>query len=107
MIKETQYIEIKSSSSGSEGGDEPGTGHDIQMIKTPDNNCADLHHDLDSIIKAESEMTALIDNSGGDVTDGKSGGGNASNHASPGSSNNDQKQQLMSNDMCLGGQSIF
>lgn len=109
MIKETQYIEIKSSSSSSEGGDEPGTGNDNQMIKTPDHNSADLHHDLDSIIKAESEMTALIDNSGGDVVDGKSGvgGGNASNNASPGSSNNDQKQQLMSNDICLGGQSIL
>lgn len=102
MIKEKQRIENKSSSSSSEGGD-PGTGDDNQMIKTPDNNSGDLHHDLDSIIKTETDMTALIDNTGGDVTDTKNGvgGGSASSNASPGSSNNDQKQQMLSNDMCL------
>lgn len=101
MIKEKQHIEKKSLSI-SEGQD-PCAGDDNQMIKTPDNNSGDLHHDLDSIIKTETDMTALIDNTGGDVTDTKSGvgGGNASNNASPGSSNNDQKQQLLSNDMCL------
>lgn len=101
MIKEKQCIENKSSSS-SEGGD-PGAGDDNQMIKTPDNNSGDLHHDLDSIIKTETDMTALIDNTGGDVADNKSGvgGGSAGSNASPGSSNTDQKQQLMSNDICL------
>lgn len=99
MIKEKQHIEIKSSSSSSEGRD-PNSGDDNQMIKTPDNNTGDLHHDLDSIIKTET-MTALIDNNGGDVADTKSGvgGGSVSSNASPGSSNVDQK--LMSNDICL------
>lgn len=102
MIKEKQHIEKKSSSSSSEEGD-PVAGDDNQMIKTPDNNSGDLHHDLDSIIKTETDMTALIDNSGSDVSDSKSGvgGGNANSNASPGSSNTDQKQQLMSNDICL------
>lgn len=103
MIKEKQHIEKKSSLCSSEGGD-PDAGNDNQMIKTPDNNSGDLHHDLDSIIiKTESDMTALIDNNGGDVADSKSGvgGGKASSNTSPGSSNNDQKQQLMSNDICL------
>jgi len=100
MIKEKQYIETKSSSFSSEG--DPSIGDDNQMIKTPDNNSGELHHDLDRIIKTESDMTALIDNAGGDVADNKSGvGGNATSNTSPGSSNTDQKQQLMSNDICL------
>lgn len=106
MIKEKQYIENKSSSSSSERGD-PGASNDNQMIKTPDNNSGDLHHDLGSIIiKNESDMTALIENTGGDVADSKScvGGGSSSN-TSPGSSNTDQKQ-LMSNDISLS-QSIL
>lgn len=102
MIKEKQRIEQKSSSSN-EGGDHPSASDDNQMIKTPDNNSGDLHHDLDSIIKTETDMTALIDNTSGDVADNKSGVGvgSASSNASPGSSNTDQKQQLMSNDICL------
>lgn len=104
MIKEQQYIENKSLSSNSEGRDPAGACDDDQMInKTPDNNSSDLHHDLDSIIKTETDMTALIDNNtGGDVADSKGGvgGGSASNNTSPGSSNADQKQQLMSNDIC-------
>lgn len=105
MIKEKQHIETKSSSSSSEGGD-PNACDDNQMIKTPDNNRSDLHHDLDSIIKTET-MTALIDNNGGDVADSKSGvgGGNISSNASPGSSNVDQK--LMSNDICLNQSMLY
>lgn len=102
MIKEKHHIEKKSLSSSSEGGD-PSTGDENQMIKTPDNSSGDIHHDLDSIIKTETDMTALIDNAGSDVVDTKNGvgNGNSSNNASPGSSNSDQKQQIMSNDMCL------
>jgi len=100
MIKEKQYIEKKSLSFSSEA--DPNAGDDNQMIKTPDNNSVELHHDLDRIIKTESDMTALIDNAGGDVADNKSGvGGSASSNTSPGSSNTDQKQQLMSNDICI------
>lgn len=107
MIKEKQHIEKKSSFS-SEGVDSD-AGDDNQMIKTPDNNSGELHHDLDSIIKTETDMTALIDNTGADVTDTKSGvgGGNVSSNASPGSSNNDQKQQLLSNDMCLNQSMLY
>jgi len=103
MIKEQQHIENKSLSSNSEGRDPADSCDDDQMIKTPDNS-VDLHHELNSIIKTETDMTALIDNNtSGDVGDGKSGvgGGSASNNTSPGSSNADQKQQLMSNDICL------
>lgn len=108
MIKEKQRIDKKSSSSNSGGGD-PSAGDDNQMIKTPDNNSSDLHHDLDSIIKTEADMTALIDNSSGDIADSKSGigGGGPSSNASPGSSNTDQKQQLLSNDICLSQSNNF
>lgn len=107
MIKEQQHIENKSSSN-SEGGGDPSAGDDNQMIKTPDNNSGDLHHDLDSIIKTETDMTALIDNNGGDVADSKSGvgNGNVSNNASPGSSNTDQKQ-LLSNDICISQSMLY
>lgn len=106
MIKEKQHIE-KSSSSSSEGG-VPNAGNDNQMIKTPDNNSGDIDHDLDCIIKTETDMTALIDNTGGDVADNKScvGNGNTNSNVSPGSSNTDQKQQILSNDMCLS-QSMY
>lgn len=102
MIKEKQHIENKSLSSSSEGVD-PSTSDDNQMIKTPDNSSGDIHHDLDSIIKTETDMTALIDNAGGEVVDSKNsvGNGNGSNNASPGSSNTDQKQQILTNEMCL------
>ncbi|XP_050530003.1 protein BCL9 homolog [Daktulosphaira vitifoliae] len=101
MIKEKQRIEKKTTSSSNFGVEEPNASDDIQMIKTPDNNSSDLHHDLDSIIKTENEMTALIENSNGnDVTDGKSSVGPASN-TSPSSSGVDQKSQLISNDLCL------
>jgi len=100
MIKEKQHIEKKSSSSSCEGID-PSAGDVNQMIKTLDNS-ADIHQDLDCIIKTETDMTALIDNTGSDVADSKNGvgSGNASN-ASPGSSNTDIKPQILSNDMCL------
>lgn len=110
MIKEQQHIENKSFSSNSEGQDPTNVCDDNQMIKTPDNNSGDLHHDLDNIIKTETDMTALIDNNtGGDVADNKSGvgGGNASNNTSPGSSNADQKQQLMSSDNCHSQSMLF
>jgi len=101
MIKVKQHIENKSLSSSSKV-ENPSAGDDNQMIKTPDNNSGDIHQDLESIIKTETDMTALIDNTSGDV-DSKSGvgGGNGSSNASPGSSNADQKQQILSNDMCL------
>lgn len=106
MIKERQHINKKSSSS-SEGRD-PNAGDENQMIKTPDNNSGDLHHNLGSIIKTETDMTALIDNNGGDVADNKSGvgGGSASNNTSPGSSNTDQKQ-LLSNDICISQSKLY
>lgn len=101
MIKEKQHIEKKSSSS-SYGGNDSSTDDVGQMIKTLDNS-GSIHQDLDCIIKTETDMTALIDNTGSDVADGKSGvgSGNGSSNASPGSSNADLKPQIMSNDICL------
>lgn len=106
MIKEKQYIEKKSSSSSCEGND-PSAGDVNQMIKTLDNS-GDIHQDLDCMIKTETDMTALIDNTGSDVADSKNGvgSGNASSNASPGSSNTDIKPQILSNDMCLS-QSMY